>query len=108
MMRFGSGRQISVLSIGLADLPDLSYCIQMYDAQRIGTITVQVQNHTAHSVTIQDLRSVEAVGTRTIDLGNTESSDRVLSDSFSEDWPPLKIRNLGQADGDCSGQSAVS
>jgi hypothetical protein len=70
----------------------------MYDTQPFGTVTVEIQDHTADAVTIQDIRSVEAIGTRAIDLGNTEGSDRVLSDSFSEDWPPLQITDLGQAD----------
>ena len=32
-----------------------------------------------------------------IDLGGAQSADRVLSDSFSEDWPPLQIYDLGKA-----------
>lgn len=94
----GGGHQITVQSTGLAAMPDLYYTIQMYDTQPFGTITVQIQNHTSHAVTIQDIRSVEAIGARAINLGKTEGSDRVLSDSFSEDWPPLQIKDLGQAD----------
>jgi hypothetical protein len=40
---------------------------------------------------------VEAVGNKIIDLGGTQNTDRVLSDSFSEDWPPLQIYDLGKA-----------
>ena len=36
------------------------------------------------------------MGDRAIHTGASESSDRVLSDSFSEDWPPLRIYDLGQ------------
>ncbi len=93
----GSGHQILVRCTGLPALPDLSYTIQMYETRGFGTITVQVQNHTHQTVTVQDIRSVEAVGTPAIDLGRTEGSDRVLSDSFSEDWPPLVIHDLGDA-----------
>ena len=50
-----------------------------------------------NSVTIQSLRSVEAIGDKIIDLDGTQTSDRVLSDSFSEDWPPLQIYDLGKA-----------
>jgi alpha-galactosidase len=94
----GTGRRITVQSTGLTDLPVLSYTIQMYDDRPFGTITVQIQNRTGHIVTVQDIRSVEAMGTRAIELGNTEAGDRVLSDSFSEDWPPMQIKDLGQAD----------
>ena len=94
----GTGRQITMQATGLADLPDLSYTIQMYNDQPFGTITVQVQNRTGHIATVQDIRSVEAIGTPAIELGNAEATDRVLSDSFSEDWPPMQIKDLGQAD----------
>lgn len=94
----GSGHQILVRSTGLAALPDLSYTVRMYDTQTFGTITAEVQNHTNQTVTIQDIRSVEAVGPRGVNLGGTEGSDRVLSDSFSEDWPPLDIHDLGDAE----------
>ncbi len=48
-------------------------------------------------MTIQSIRSVEAVGNKIIDLGGPQSADRILSDSFSEDWPPLQIYDLGKA-----------
>src|SRR5208282_5701662 len=47
-------------------------------------------------VTIQSIRSVEAVGNKVVDLGGAPSAERVLSDSFSEDWPPLQIYALGK------------
>jgi alpha-galactosidase len=93
----GHGRKITVTSSGLSNLPDLAYTLQIYDGRAFGVIETEVQNHTGKPLTIHSIRSVEAVGNKIIDLGGAEKSDRVLSDSFSEDWPPLQIYDLGKA-----------
>jgi len=93
----GHGRKITVTSSGLPKLPDLAYTLAIYEGRGFGVIEAEVQNHTANPVTIQRIRSVEADGSKTIDLGGVQSADRVLSDSFSEDWPPLQIHDLGKA-----------
>jgi alpha-galactosidase len=93
----GRGKKITVTSSGLSNLPDLAFTLQIYDGRAFGVIETEVENHTGKPLTIQSIRSVEAVGNKIIDLGGTEKSDRVLSDSFSEDWPPLQIYDLGKA-----------
>jgi alpha-galactosidase len=93
----GPGHQIAVTSSGLPDRPTLSYTIRTYDDRPFGDIQVAVQNHTGKTLQVQGIRCVEATGEQTINLGGKQSSDRVLSDSFSEDWPPLRIYDLGQA-----------
>jgi len=93
----GHGKKITVISSGLSHLPDLAYILQIYDGRAFGVIETEVQNQTGKPLTIQSIRSVEAVGDKIIDLGGAEKSDRVLSDSFSEDWPPLQIYDLGKA-----------
>ncbi|MGA7892994.1 MAG: PKD domain-containing protein [Candidatus Sulfotelmatobacter sp.] len=93
----GHGKKITMASSGLPNVPDLAYILQIYEGRAFGVIEVELQNHTANAVTIQSIRSVEAIGSKIIDLGGARKSDRVLSDSFSEDWPPLQIYNLGEA-----------
>ena len=93
----GHGKKITVTSSGLPGLPDLAYTLQTYEGRALGVIEAEVRNHTSNPVTIQSIRSVEAVGNNIIDLGGRQSADRVLSDSFSEDWPPLQIYDLGKA-----------
>jgi len=63
----------------------------------LASLRPRYKNHTGNAVTIQSIRSVEAVGDKIIDLGGPQSADRVLSDSFSEDWPPMQIYDLGKA-----------
>jgi len=93
----GHGKKITVTSSGLPKLPDLAYTLAIYEGRAFGVIEAEVQNHSANPVTIQSIRSVEALGSQIIDLGGPQKADRVLSDSFSEDWPPLQIYDLGKA-----------
>ena len=93
----GAGHQITVTATGIENSPSLIYIVRLYDAQPYGDIEVEVRNDTAKPIEIQNIRSVEAIDKRPIYLGEKESSDRILSDSFSEDWPPLQIYDLGKA-----------
>lgn len=93
----GRGQKLTVISSGLTNLPDLAYTIQIYEGRHFGVIEESVQNHTRNSVTVQSIRSVEAIGDQIIDLKGAQNADRVLSDSYSEDWPPLQIYDLGKA-----------
>jgi len=93
----GSGRALTLACSGLEGKPDLDFVLQLYDGLPYGAIQVIVRNHTAKTVTVQAIRGVEAVGQPLLDLGAREAADRVLSDSFSENWPTLEIYDLGQA-----------
>jgi len=92
----GRGRQATVRSSGLPGRPDLTYTIRVYERRPLGEIQVEVQNHSAQKFMVESIRSVEAVGNEILNLHASPSSDRVLSDSFSEDWPPLQIYDLGK------------
>jgi alpha-galactosidase len=93
----GRGKQAMVKSSGLPDRPDLTYIIRVYENRPIGEIQVQLKNHSARSFEVQSIRSLESIGKEILNLHGDPVSDRVLSDSFSEDWPPLRIYDLGKA-----------
>ena len=93
----GGGRQVTVSFTGLRGKPDLVYALRVYTAKPYGTIQVKVRNNTGKELTVQAIRGVEANQSPVLDLGGKASADRVLSDSFSEDWPDLKIYDLGKA-----------
>ena len=95
----GSGRKIAVTCSGLAGKPDLVYTVQLYDQQPYATVQVEVQNHTGKAVTVQDIRSVEAFGDPVIGVQGPAPADRILSDSYSEDWPRLVIYDLNRPPG---------
>jgi alpha-galactosidase len=95
----GPGHQLSVTCSALAGRPDLIYILQVYDRNPYGTVQMKVHNGTGKVLNLEAIRSVEATAQPLIDLGGNTAADRILSDSFSEDRPDLKIFDLGQAPG---------
>jgi alpha-galactosidase len=95
----GSGRAITVACGGLEGKADLVYVVQLYDQSPYATVQVTVRNTAGKEVTVQAMRGVEAIGEPILNLGGRPSAIRVLSDSFSEDWPPLRIYDLGKPPG---------
>jgi len=93
----GSGTELTVTCSGLPASPDLIYSLRLYAQQPYATVQVSVRNTTAREVHVQTLRAVEAVGSNILELRGPAAADRVLSDSFSEDWPALRIYDLGAA-----------
>jgi alpha-galactosidase len=95
----GHGEQLAVECSGLTAKPDLSYTVGLFDNIPAGEIRVTVENRTNAHFTVQAIRSVDATGEPSLYTGKDENGDRILSDSFSEDWPPLKIYDYDQASG---------
>ena len=95
----GSGRAVTVACRGLEGKPDLVYVVQIYDQRPYATVQVTVRNTTGREVTVQAIRGMEAIREPVLNLGGHAFADRILSDSFSEDWPQLQIYDLGKAPG---------
>jgi len=93
----GNGLQATVTFTGLTNQPDLVYTIRLYASHPYGEIRVEVRNKSGHDVEVQSIRCVEAIGNSILDLHGSPAADRVYSDSFSEDWPPLQLYDLGKA-----------
>jgi alpha-galactosidase len=91
----GAGHRV-VVKCTAAQKPELSYGLDVYDDAPYAAIAVKVKNTTAREITVQAIRELEA---NSVSLGGDEANDRVLSDSFSEDRPDLKIYDLGKAPG---------
>ena len=96
----GAGKQLAVTCSGLADSPDLVFVLQLYSQNPYGTIQVRVRNTTRKNISVQAIRSVDATGDSIVNLGGHPADNRVLSDSFSEDWPDLVIRDLVDGQGE--------
>jgi alpha-galactosidase len=93
----GPGHAVTVTFSGLDGKPDLIYIGQVYDQRPYAAVQVQVRNTTNQGLAVEAIRSVEAVGDPMVNLGGQASADRILSDSFSEDWPELHLYDLGKA-----------
>jgi hypothetical protein len=96
----GPGHAVTVTFSGLDGKPDLIYIGQVYDQHPYAAMQVQLRNATNRELTVQAIRSVEAAGDPLVNLGGRVSADRILSDSFSEDWPELHLYDLGKAPGE--------
>jgi alpha-galactosidase len=95
----GAGKQLTVTYSGLRDSPDLIFVLQLYTQDPYGTVQVRVKNGTGKATSVQAIRSVDAAGDSIVNLSGPSSTERILSDSFSEDWPDLVIYDLGSAPG---------
>ena len=95
----GSGRAVAVTCGGLEGKADLVYVVKLYGQRPYATVQVTVRNTTGKEATVQSIRGVEAIGEPVLSLGGHPFADRILSDSFSEDWPPLRLYDLGKAPG---------
>jgi len=93
----GSGHQLEVTLAGGANKLGFQYTVQLYDDRPYGTIAVQLQNTSAQTITVQNIRVLDVISRPRVNLGAPNNADRVLSDSYSEDRPPLEIMDLGKA-----------
>ncbi|HXJ93462.1 MAG TPA: alpha-galactosidase [Terriglobia bacterium] len=92
----GSGRQDTITFTGLDSKPDLVCVLRLYNDLPYGTVEVKVVNRTSKAVSVEAIRDVDAVGSPRVNLGGSESADRVLLEGFTED-PTIKIGGLDQA-----------
>lgn len=91
----GGGQQVTVTATGRAGAPDIVYVLRLYDERPYGEIQVEVQNRTEQTVTVQSIRSVDAIGERILDLRAPARADRVLPETFSTDTTTQRIYELG-------------
>lgn len=94
----GSQGSIAISNHGLSGQPELTYSLHMHSSPDYVTITATIRNAEAKPITVQAIRTLEAASSPLIDLGASDASDRVLSDSFSEDRPGMVIHDLSDAE----------
>jgi alpha-galactosidase len=91
----GAGSQLTMTYAGSSGQPDLVCNIRVRPQSSFAEIEVQVRNSTGTRITVQNIRVLEARNPM-LNLDGPESADRVLSDSFSENRPDMKIYDLAQ------------
>lgn len=91
----GAAEEYEVTYSGLKGIPDLTYRLRTYSSEPFADVLVTVHNTTGKTVNVQAIRSVDVSGGDIAALGGAASADRVLSDSFSEDRPAMKLHDLG-------------
>jgi hypothetical protein len=65
----GFGREITVTFSGLRGKPDLVYVLQLYTEHFYGAVRVKVRNSTGRDISVQAIRSVDAIGRPIVELG---------------------------------------
>ncbi len=93
----GAAGQWEVEWSGLQGEPDLVYRLRAYKDKPFADLDVTVSNNTGKTIHVEAIRAVEASGGTIPDPGSPGAQDRVLSDSFSEDRPGMKIHDLADA-----------
>ncbi len=93
----GEAEVWQVTNTGLNGEPDLIVELRAYAGEPFADVQATVRNGTGESISVQAIRAVEAKGGTIADLGGPAAMDRVLSDSFSEDRPAMKIHDLADA-----------
>src|ERR1700733_1014752 len=91
----GAGRMLTVTHTGLRGIPDLVCDFRVYDDQPWGDVQVRLYNSTSLPVDVQAIHVVRSSSGTVMRLNGPDAEDRILSDSFSEDTPQLKLMDLG-------------
>lgn len=95
----GSGRAWTVTYRGGKNKPTLIYRLRVYAHHPFADVVVTLRNTTARTLEVEKFRPVEIAGEQGIELGGPREADRVLSDSFSEDRPEMRIRDFNDPAG---------
>ena len=96
----GHAAEWHVTCSGLRAQPNLEYWLRVYAPQPFADLRAAVVNSTGHAVNVEAIRLVDAAGGKVVSLAGSVASDRILSDSFSEDRPAMRIHDLDRVDGD--------
>ncbi|MGH8316477.1 MAG: alpha-galactosidase [Steroidobacteraceae bacterium] len=95
----GQATEWQVTCSGLRGQPNLLYRLRVYASRPFADLSAAVVNSTERPVNVESIRLVTASRGEVIALGGGDAADRVLSDSFSEDRPAMRIHDLGQVHG---------
>jgi alpha-galactosidase len=93
----GRSSEVTVTHSGLPGQPDLICHLALHNRPALVQIRVEVKNTTAKPANVQGIRILESDQAPVLVLGGPESSERVLSDSWSEDRPEIRIHDLADA-----------
>jgi alpha-galactosidase len=91
--KLGAGSELAIVYTGAPAQPDLRCTVRLPANSSFAEIAVVVQNTTSSQITVQNIRPVEAQSPY-FALDGPLSVNRILSDSFSEDRPDMKIHDF--------------
>jgi alpha-galactosidase len=89
----GPAEDVIITYTGRKDAPELVVSLRAFESQPFGELQVTARNTTAKPVKVEEIRSVDG-GADALNLGGSHGDERVLSDSFSEDRPAMKVHDF--------------
>ncbi len=89
----GPADDTTITYSGRKDAPDVLVSLRAYQNQPFGELQVTVKNTTSKRLHVEEIRSVDG-DANSLSLGGSHADERVLSDSFSEDRPAMKIHDF--------------
>lgn len=95
----GAATEWQVTNSGVAGEPQLVYRLRAYHDAPFADVQVTVENGTGAAMHVEAIRVVDAAGDDVVNLDGPAAADRVLSDSFSEDRPAMRIHDLADTQG---------
>lgn len=90
--------QLTITNSGAAGKPDLVCSLRLHSDPAYAEIAVEVRNSTQKEIEVQGIRLIEIRNADGLQIGGPDASDRILSDSFSEDRPAMSIHDFGRTD----------
>ncbi|MBV9480657.1 MAG: alpha-galactosidase [Acidobacteria bacterium] len=93
----GQSSQILLTNSGLGDQPDLICSLRLHSNPSYVEMEVDVRNTTGRDFNVQSIRMVDSRHPKI--AGVHEPAARVLSDSWSEDRPAMRIHDLNEIGG---------
>ena len=94
----GAAEELTLHCSGLKSEPDLLLRLRHYTSRPYGELQLIATNATGEAIHIESFRLIETAGPEIVRLGGDPASDRILSDSFSEDRPGMQLHDLSDAD----------
>ncbi len=91
--KLGPAEDWVITYTGRKDAPDLLVSLRAYQNQPFGEVQVSVRNTTSTRLQVEEIRAVDG-DADSLNLGGSHAEERVLSDSFSEDRPAMKIHDF--------------
>jgi hypothetical protein len=95
--QLGEGSVVTLRHTGRSAMPDLVAVIKRYDNRPFATLQMRVDNNTRGKIAISCLRLFEERQDQLSARIGPLTRTRILSDSYSEDTPILRIRDFAQA-----------
>lgn len=95
----GAAYEWDVTWSGLSRAPNLVCRLRAYRDEPFADIQVTVQNVTGRLIHVEDIRVIDATDGAIAERAASVAQVRVLSDSFSEDRPAMKIHDLADSVG---------